>query len=80
MKEIELIEKARKGEISLPGAMTKEETKMMEQNINVPFCRRWASESQIRWEQKKAELLASEKKAAEHVHRPINEEEWRKTL
>lgn len=60
MREIELIEKARKGEITLPEPMTEEETKMMEQNINVPFCRRWVSEPQARWEQKKAELIANE--------------------
>jgi hypothetical protein len=60
MQEIEIIEKARKGEITLPEAMTDEETKMMEQNINVPFCRRWANESQARWEQKKAEMLEIE--------------------
>ena len=80
MQEIEIIEKARKGEITLPEAMTVEESKMMEQNINVPFCRRWASESQARWDQKKSELIASEKAEAEHVHKPISEKQWRETL
>ena len=81
MKEIEVIEKARKGEITLPESMTDEETKMMKQNINVPFCRRWASESEARWNEKKAELIAMEKKDAETLnHKPISDEKWRETL
>lgn len=60
MQEIEIIEKARKGEITLPEAMTPEEDVYIAQNINIAFCRRWASETQARWERKKAELIANE--------------------
>jgi hypothetical protein len=80
MQEIEIIEKARKGEIILPEAMTPEEDAYIAQNINIQFARRWTKEPLAKWEHKKAELLAMEKRDAEQVHKPISEKEWRETL
>jgi hypothetical protein len=76
MQEIEIIEKARKGEIILPEAMTSEEDVYIAKNINIMFCRRWTKEPQARWEQKKAELVAQEEADKKVVHKPITDKEW----
>jgi hypothetical protein len=68
VNEVYWIEKARKGEVTLPEPMTKEEDEWYKKygDINLPFIRRWAKEPQAAWEKKKKEILAKRMTPEQH--------------